>query len=166
MSEEEKTKIRNFIQDFGCCSLRQLQILFNKPNNNFKDVLQRNFATKKGDIIVHNNAKIDIKMIAALDVLCRYKKRLKRYHKNFYPTYITFLTTQNVLYNIVVTDKKDEKGILKLLRNSSPLIPEADKFILLFTDDSKYYEVECDTPYIYCVYPELRILQGKDYTQI
>lgn len=166
MSEEEKRKITGFIQDFGCCTLRQLQILFNKPNNNFKDIVQRNFATKKGDIIVHNKAKIDMKMIAALDVLCRYKKRLKRYHKNFYPVYITFLTTQNLLYNIIVTDKQDEKGVLKLLKNNSPLIPGADKFILLFKDKSCYDVIDCEVPYVYCIYPELRILQGKHHPQV
>ena len=33
MLEDEKRKIINFVQDFGCCTLKQLQILYNKPND-------------------------------------------------------------------------------------------------------------------------------------
>ncbi len=76
-----------------------------------------------------------MKMIYALDVLCRYKKRLKHYHKGYDPTYITFLTQNNMLYDIIVTDKTDKLGVLKSLRIESSIIPEADKFILLFQDE-------------------------------
>lgn len=161
MSEDEKVKIINFIQDFGCCTIKQLQILFSKPNNNFKEVLLGNFVNKKGDIFVYNKASIDMKMIYALDVLCRYKKRLKHYHKGYDPTYITFLTTDNMLYNIIVTDKTNEQGVLKLLRIKSPLIPEADRFIILFQDEICFNEVQCSTPFAYCIYPELKIIQKK-----
>lgn len=161
MLENEKVKIINFIQDFGCCTLKQLQILFDMPNNNFKDILQSNFVSKKGEIIVYNKATIDMKMIYALDVLCRYKKRLKHYHKGYDPTYITFLTTDNMLYNIIATDKTNEQGVLKLLRIESPVIPEADKFILLFQDEVCFNEMKSSTPFAYCVYPELKIIQKK-----
>ena len=143
MIYNENTKIINFIEDFGCCTLKQLQILFNKPNDNFKNILQSNFVTRKGDIFVHNKANIDMKMIYALNVLCRYKKRLKYYHKGYDPTYITFLTNDNMLYNIIVTDKSNEQGVLKLLRIKSPNIPEADRFILLFQDEICFNEVQC-----------------------
>ena len=33
---ENKEKVLNFLQDFGCCKLEHLQILFNDKNNNFK----------------------------------------------------------------------------------------------------------------------------------
>ena len=66
MLENEKIKIINFIQDFGCCTLKHLQILFNKPNDNFKDILQGNFVNRKGDIFVYNKSTIDMKMIYAL----------------------------------------------------------------------------------------------------
>ena len=36
MLEDEKRKIINFVQDFGCCTLKQLQILYNKPNDNLR----------------------------------------------------------------------------------------------------------------------------------
>lgn len=159
MIDNKNTKIIDFIEDFGCCTLRQLQILFNKPNDNFKNILQSNFVSKKGDIFVYNKANIDMKMIYALDVLCKYKKKLKHYYKGYYPTYITFLTCDNSLYNIIVTDKANEQGLLKLLRVKSPVIPEADKFILLFPDDICFSKVECHIPYIYCIYPNLKILQ-------
>lgn len=161
MIEDEKIKIINFIQDFGCCTLKQLQILFNISNNNFKSIFPSKFISKKGDILVYNNATIDMKMIYALNVLCRYKKRLKYYHKGYEPTYITFLTKDNILYNIIVTDKINEKGVLKLLRIKSPIIPEADRFILLFSDDICFNEVVCSTNYIYCTYPELKIVQKQ-----
>lgn len=159
--EDEKVKIINFLQDFGCASLDQLRILFNKPNDNFKDILRENFISKKGEIFIYNKANIDMEMISALDVLCRYKKRLKLYHKGYEPVYVTFLTQENVLYNIIVTDKVNEQGILKLLRINSPMIPEADKFILLFQDETCFEQIECSTPFIYCIYPSLEILQSK-----
>ena len=161
MIEDERIKIINFIQDFGCCKLKHLQVLFNKPNDNFKDILSGNFVSKKGDISVHNKASIDMKMISALDVLCRYKIRLKQYYKGYDPVYIKFLSKDNVLYNIIVSNKQDELGVLKLLRNSSPVITEADKYILLFEDEECFENIECKTPYIYCIYPELKIINNK-----
>ena len=72
MLDNEKIKIINFIQDFGCCTLKHLQILFNRSNDNFKDILQSNFVSKKDGIFVYNKASIDMKMIYALDILCKY----------------------------------------------------------------------------------------------
>ena len=48
----DELKIINFIQDFGCATLKQLQILFNKPHDNFKNILSNNIISKKGDIFV------------------------------------------------------------------------------------------------------------------
>ena len=110
--------------------MKQLQILFNKPNDNFKNILSNNVISRKGDILVHNTATIDMKMIYAIDILCKYKNRFKYFHKVFDPLYITFLSKENLLYNIIVTDKASEKGILKLLKINSPSISEADMKIL------------------------------------
>lgn len=164
MLEDEKIKIINFLQDFGCATLEQLQILFNKPNDNFKSILTSNLVSKKGNIFVHNKETINMKMISAIDVLCRYKNRLQQYHKGYDPVYITFLTKENTLYNIIVTDKLNEKGVLKLLRINSTSIPEADKFILLFEDKNSFDDVECKVPFMYCTYPELEIIQKKKTT--
>ena len=155
---DDKLKVINFIQDFGCATLKQLQILFNKPNNNFKDILSSNVISRKGDIFVHNTATIDMKMIYAIEILCKYKNRFKYFHKGFEPVYITFLSKENLLYNIIVTDKSSEKGILKLLKINSPSIPEADKYILLFKDSECFNNIKINSPYLYCIYPELKIL--------
>lgn len=64
-----------------------------------------------------------------------------------------------MLYNIIATDKENEQGVLKLLRIESPIIPEADRLILLFKDEVCFNEVQCSIPYIYCIYPGLRIMQ-------
>lgn len=161
MLDNEKIKVINFLQDFGCASLKQLQILFNKPNNNFKDILGRNIISKKGDIFIHNTQELDMKTIYALDVLCKYNGRYKQFHRGFYPIYITFLAKDNTLYNIIVTDKENEKGLLKLLRVNSTIISEADKYILLFEDEKSFNDIECNVPYIYCVYPELKIINKR-----
>lgn len=166
MLENEKIKVINFLQDFGCATLEQLQILFNKPNDNFKYILTRNIISRKGNIFVHNAQEIDMKMIYALDVLCKYKGRYKQFYKGFFPIYITFLAKDNTLYNIIVTDKENEKGLLKLLRVNSPIISEADKFILLFQDINCFKELECNVPYIYCVYPELKIINTSKNEKI
>ena len=86
-------------------------------------------------------------------------RRCNSSYKN--PTYITFLTQDNLLYNIIVTDKTSEKGVLKLLRINSPMIPEVDRLILLFQDEICFNEVECNVPFVYCIYPELKIVQKK-----
>ena len=49
----------------------------------------------------------------------------------------------------------------KLIKTNSPAIPEADKRILLFEDDSCQNEVVCNTPFIYCVYPSMKILNKR-----
>ena len=157
----DELKIINFIQDFGCVTLKQLQILFNRPDDNFKNILSNNVISKKNDIFVHNTATIDMKMIYAIDILCKYKNRFKYFHKGFDPVYITFLSKENLLYNIIVTDKASEKGILKLLKINSPSIPEADRLILLFKDDSCLNNVICNTPFAYCVYPDMNILNKR-----
>lgn len=158
MIDDEKIKIVNFLQDFGCAKLKQLQILYNKPKDTFKDILGSNIISKKGEIFIHNAKSLDMKMIYALDVLCKYKGRFKQFHRGFFPVYLTFLTEDNVLYNIIVTDKDNEQGVLKLLKTNSPSIPEADKLILLFEDELCFENIVCSTPYIYCVYPELKII--------
>lgn len=161
MLEDERIKVINFLQDFGCATLKQLQILYDRPNDNFKDILTGNFVSKKGEIFIHNNEELNMKMINALNVLCRYKGRFKQFHKGYDPVYITFLTKENILYNVIVTDKNNEQGVLKLLKVNSPIIPEADKFIMLFEDDSCFDNIECKTPYAYCVYPELKVINRK-----
>lgn len=57
MLEDERIKVINFLQDFGCATLKQLQILYDKPNDYFKDILTGNFVSKKGDIFIHNTVK-------------------------------------------------------------------------------------------------------------
>lgn len=161
MCEDENIKVINFIQDFGCCRENHLQILFNRPNDNFKKILTHNVVRKKGDIFIHNSSEINMKVIYALDVLCKYKKRLKSYHKGFDPVFITFLTKENEVYNIIVSDKENNKGILKLLKNNSPIIPDADKFILLFEDKECLEKIECSTKFAYCIYPEICILNKR-----
>ena len=116
---------------------------------------------KKGDIFVYNTARIDMKTIYALDILCKYKNRYRYFHRGFDPVYITFLSKENLLYNIIVTDKSNENGILKLLKINSPAIPEADRLILLFKDDSCLNNIVCNTQFAYCVYPEMKILNKR-----
>lgn len=154
-------KIINFIQDFGCVTLKQLQILFNRPNDNLKNILSSNVISRKNDIFVHNTATVDIKMISALEILCKYKNRFKYFHKGFEPVYITFLSKDNLLYNIIVSDKNNEQGVVKLLKIKSPMLSESDKLILLFEDENCFEKVESETPYIYCTYPEIKIVSKK-----
>ena len=115
-------KIINFIQDFGCATLKQLQILFNRPNDNLKNILSSNVISRKNDIFVHNTATIDMKMICALEILCKYNNRFKYFHKGFEPVYITFLSKDNLLYNIIVSNKNNEQGVVKLLKMKSPML--------------------------------------------
>ena len=162
MQDDEKNKIINFLQDFGCANLKQLQILFDEPKNNFKDVLKTGFVNKKGDIFVHSRNSIDMKTIYALEVLCKYKGRYKKYYKEKYPVEIAFITNENLVYYVIVTDKQSERGIIKYLENKSQELNGADRLILLFEDEECLEKIKCKTEYIYCVYPNLRIITEKE----
>lgn len=153
-----KLKVINFLQDFGCARLDQLQKLYGEENNNFKNILDGNMVSKKGDIFVHNTKRIDEKMLIALDILCKYKNKFVRFYQGYEPVYITFLTKENLLYHIIVADEENKKGIVKLV-NSYPLsLPKADRLILAFPDDEELKNIDCDIPFLYTAYPELEVL--------
>lgn len=156
----DKLKVINFLQDFGCARLDQLQKLYNAPEDNFKNILTGNMVSRKGDIFVHNTNAIDNNMLVALDVLCKYKVRLKQFYKGYKPVYITFLTKENVLYHIIVADDGNEKGIVKLVNAYPPSLPKADKLILAFPDKEGFKKITCQVPFLYCIYPELTIINN------
>lgn len=105
----DKIKVINFLQDFGCASIGQLQILFNDKTENFKSILFSNMVSKKDDIFVHNTKRIDNNMLVAIDILCKYKenKRLTKFYLGNKPIYITFLTKENLMYHIIVADEEN-----------------------------------------------------------
>lgn len=154
----DKEKVINFLQDCGCAKLSHLQILFNDKNNNFKNVLDSNMVSKKGDIFVHNTKRINDKTLIALDILCKYKPRLSNYYLGYDPVIISFLSKDNLLYHIIVADEDNKKGIVKLV-NSYPLsLPRADRLILAFPDGGELENIECEIPFLYTSYPELEVL--------
>ena len=160
MLEEKKLKIINFLQDFGCATIEQLQTLFYEKDNNFKDILRSNVASKKGNIFIYNGKQIDMQTISALEILCKYRKRLKHYFKGFSPINIGFITNDNILYHIIVSDKNSELGIVKQLKQNPLPFPEADKYILLFEDEEMYEKIVFNKPYIYCIYPDIEIINN------
>lgn len=154
----DKLKVINFLQDFGCARLNQLQILYGDANNNFNNVLNGNMVSKKGDIFVHNTKKINDKMLIALDILCKYKYKLAKFYQGYEPVLITFLTKENLLYHIIVADEENKKGIVKLV-NAYPLsLPKADRLILAFKDRGELENIKCEIPYLYCTYPGLEVI--------
>lgn len=154
----DKLKVINFLQDFGCAKLNQLQILYNDENNNFNNVLNGNIVSKKGDIFVHNTKKINDKMLIALDILCKYKNRFVKFYQGYEPVFITFLTKDNLMYHIIVADEENQKGVVKLI-NSYPLsLPKADRLILAFPNGEQLENIECEIPFLYSTYPGLEVL--------
>lgn len=156
--KNKETKIINFIEDFGCISEEQLKTLFDCTKSEIKNVLHSHFINKKGNIFVHKQKSIDKKILAAIDVLCEYKGRFKQFYKNFEPIYITFLSKSNELYNIIVSEKADEKGIIKMIKNKPSGSWNCDKLILLFEDAEMIDKIDTDIPYLYCTYPHIRII--------
>ena len=154
----DKIKVINFIQDFGCATLEQLQILFDDKKNNFKNILDGRNISRKDNIFVHNTKKIDRKMLAAIDVLCKYKGKYIKYYKNYKPIYISFLTKDSLLYHIIIADEDDERGVVKLINNYPLSIPKADRLILLFKSEKELENIECEIPFLYCTYPELKVI--------
>lgn len=98
----------------------------------------------------------------ALDILCKYKKRLIRFYQGYEPVYITLLTNQHLLYHIIVAAEDNKKGIVKLI-NSYPLsLPKADKLILAFSDREELENIDCEIPFLYTTYPELIVLNNDE----
>ena len=157
MLEDKEIKGLNFIQDFGCARLDQLQKLFGTKNINYKSILNSNMVSKKNDIYVHNTKTIDNNMLIALDILCKFRKRCKTFETSHYPVKISFISNDNELYDIVVADEEHKKGIVKQINSNTFKFPNVDKLILAFPDDSDLYNIECDVPFLYCTYPNLDI---------
>lgn len=153
-----ETKIINFIEDFGCITEEQLKVLFNCDKSTIRNILHAHFINKKGNVFVHKQKSINKKMLAAIDVLCEYKGRFKQFYKNFEPIYITFLSKSDELYNIIVSEKADEKGIIKMIRNKPSGSWNCDKLILLFEDTEMKDKIDTDIPYLYCTYPQVEII--------
>lgn len=154
----DKLKVINFLQDFGCARLDQLQILYNDEKSNFKNILSGNMVSKKGDIFVHNTRKINDKMLIALDILCKYKNRLAKFYQGYEPIFITFLTNENLLYHIIVSDEENQKGVVKIINSFTSSLPKADRLILAFPNGEELENIECEIPFLYCTYPGLEVL--------
>ena len=154
----DKLKVINFLQDFGCARQEQLQILFDDPENNFKNILSGNMVSKKDDIFVHNTKSIDENMLIALDVLCKFKKRLQRYYTGYHPVKITFLTDDNTLYYIIVGDEANRKGIIKLLNTNPSPFKKANKIVLAFPNETDLNDIDSSVQIIYCTYPGLELI--------
>ena len=157
----DKLKVINFLQDFGCAKLEHLQKLFGEKNNNFRNILNSNMISKKGNIFVHNTKSIDNKMLIALDILCKYKNRFSKYYLGYEPVVITFLTKENLLYHIIVVDEENKKGIVKLINSYPNSISKADKLILAFPDELELENIECKATFLYCTYPNYEILNNE-----
>lgn len=157
--KDKETKIINFIEDFGCITERQLYILFECDKSTLKNILHHHFINKKDDVFVFKQKRIDKKILAAIDVLCEYKGQYKEFYRNFNPIYLTFLKKNNELYNVIITEKADEKGIIKMLKNKPSKNWKCDKLILLFEDTEMIDKIETDMPYLYCTYPPVDIVE-------
>lgn len=154
----DNIKIINFLQDFGCARQDQLQILFNDSNNNFKNILNSRVVSKKKDIFVHNTRTISDEMLVALDILCKYRKRLLHYFPSQFPVYVSFITTDQQKYNIIVAETDNVKGIVKLVNSYPDGLPPADKLILVFPNENELENIHCIIPFIYATYPDLKII--------
>ena len=159
----DKLKVINFLQDFGCAKLEHLQILFNSKNDNFKNILDGNVISKKGDVFVHNTRRIDVDILVALDILCKYKQRnsLSSFHYGYEPITISFLAKDNLLYHIIVANEENKKGIVKKI-NTYPLsMPKADRLILAFPTKEEFKNIDSSIPFLYCTYPGYEIVNAS-----
>ena len=157
----DRLKVINFLQDFGCAKLEHLQTLFESKNDNFRNILNGNMVSKKDNIFVHNTRKVDKSMLVALDILCKYKKRLKTFYQGYLPVYITFLSKENLMYHIIVATEENRNGIVKIINSYPVSLPKADKLIVAFPDSGDLQNINCSIPFLYTSYPGLEILNKK-----
>lgn len=151
-------RVLNFLQDFGCATEEQLQKLFGCNKSDFKDILSSNTVSKKKNIYVHNTRTVDNKMIAALHVLEEYKDIYTDFYLGNEPVYISFIC-KDTSYNILVSDKDNQEGIVKRLNNSPLKFSYADKYVLLFKDTSMLEKIKFSKPYLYCTYMPVKIIE-------
>lgn len=168
MIDDKQLEIINFLQDYGCAKIRQLQIIFDAPNDNFNKLLRTRFISRKEDIFVHNNSKIDEDIIAALEIFCIYKNEnrvtgIDALRNPMYPVTLSFFDRDSNRYDVIVANKTNENGIVKKI-NSLSFIPKADKYIFMFKDDMQITNIKFEKPYIYCTYPEINILKQTSNT--
>lgn len=156
----DKIKVMNFLQDFGCARLEQLQILYDDKNENFKNILSGNMVSKKGDIFVHNTKKINEKMLIALEILCKFKKRLSKYYVGYDPIFITFITKDNLVYHIIVADENNKKGVVAQI-NCSMFLSQADRLILAFPDKEELENINSEIPFLYTTYPDFEVINSE-----
>ena len=154
-------KAMNFVQDFGCARLKQLQILFDGEEDNFKKLLEDKIISQKGDIFVHNTKTINEDMLKAIELLCKFKKRLKETYLAKYPAVISFMTIENTLYSIIVANEDNKEAIIKLLNINVDTIDNADKLLLIFPDASDLNNITCEKQFAYTTFPALKILNKE-----
>lgn len=157
----DKLKVINFLQDFECAKLEQLQKLFDAPGDNFRSILTENIVSKKGNIFVHNTKKIDNNVLIALDILCKYKNRYVKFYQGCAPIYITFLTKENLLYHIIVATEENQKGVVKIINSYPHSLPKADRLILAFPNSEELENIDCDIPFLYTIYPNLEVVNDE-----
>ena len=156
----DKLKVINFLQDFECAKLNQLQILYGDSKNNFKDILNGNLVSKKGDIFVYNTGKINNNMLVALDILCKYKGRYIKFYRGYEPISISFLSKENLIYHIIVADEETQKGVVKLI-NYPTSLPKADRLILAFPSREEIENIDCEIPFLHTTYPDFKIINNE-----
>lgn len=69
-----------------------------------------------------------------------------------------FLTKDNIMYHIIVADDENKNGVVKIVNSYSLSIPKADKLILLFKNELELENIDCEIPFLYCTYPELKVV--------
>lgn len=155
-------KAMNFVQDFGCARLEHLQILYDAKDNNFKNLLEGNMISQKGNIFVHNTRIINEDMLKAISLLCKFKNRLKEYQIAKYPALISFLTTENLTYYIIVANEENREGIIKSINSETNTLENADKLLLIFPDGSDLNNITCKKEIGYTTYPDLKWLNKEE----
>lgn len=70
------------------------------------------------------------------------------------------MTKDNLLYHIIVADEGNKKGIIKLV-NSPLSLPKSDRLILAFPDREDVEKITCETPFLYCTYPDLDVVNDE-----
>ena len=156
----DEKKVIDFLQDFECAKLEHLQILFDSPNFNFKNILRNNVVSLKNNVFIHNRRRLNEDMLVALDILCKYKKNknLKRFFLGRNIVTINFLAKDNTYYSIIVATKENQKGIVKQISNYSPPLPKSDKIILAVPNREEIDNLDCTIPILCCIYPSLEII--------
>lgn len=149
---KKQNEVLQFLLVFNTATVKQLIQLTNCTVQDINYLLSNKLIEKdkKTNFIYHRIRGFDVKVMVALDIICKYKKDIQKYSKGRFPSIINF-TVDDTTYDIIVARTIEQESILQKLDEKS----FADKVILVIENKEMYNVADINTnrECLICTYP-------------